>query len=133
MASGPKEQEPQAGGVGCGCLLLVAVVVAAFGYRVFIFKGEEEPPSQVPPTSTTLALDEAADMACWRWRHLLEGGPFFGKDELSARIDWVMTTAQESSVWTVANAAEQYDQASTMQELETASDAFDRACAMVGE
>jgi hypothetical protein len=108
-------------------------LVVAIGYRAFIFNGEEEPPSQVAPTSTTLAPDEAASSGCYWWRNYLEGGPFFGKDELSARIDYAISRAQESSVWAVAHAAEQYDQASTMQDLDAASDALGQACAMVGE
>lgn len=133
MARQPEDQASPDGSVGCGCLLIVILLAVLVGYRVFIYEGEDEPRPQAAPTSTTLAPDEAARSGCYWWRNYLDGGPFFGNDELSARIEYAVGRAQESSVWTVASAAEQYDQASSMQELDTASEALDRACAMVGE
>jgi hypothetical protein len=111
----------------------VAILVGAPLAIRAIASTDDSPHAPVPPTSTTLAPDEAARSGCYWWRNYLDGGPFFGKDELSARIDYAIGRAQESSVWPVAQAAEQYDQASTMQELEAASDALDRACAIVGQ
>jgi hypothetical protein len=107
--------------------------VFVLGYRVFIYEGRDEPRPQAAPTATTLAADEAAKSGCYWWRNYLHGGPFFGTDELSARIDYAIGRAQESSVWAVGDAAKQYDQASTTPELDAASDALDRACASVGE
>jgi hypothetical protein len=133
MERQPRDQAPTDNGVGCGCLLIVILLAVLVGYRVFIYERTDEARSQAAPTSTTLAADEAAESGCYWWRNYLDGGPFFGKDELSARIAYAVGRAQESSVWAVAHAAKQYDQASTMQEIDAASDAFDRACEMVGE
>jgi hypothetical protein len=112
--------------------MLVITVGVPMGIWAIARSGDN-PQVPLTPTSSTLAPDEAARSGCHWWRNYLDGGPFFGKDELSARINYAVTRAQESSVWAVAHAAEQYDQASTMQELDAASDAFDEACASVGQ
>lgn len=115
-----------------GCLVMVAVLVLPVALRAILARGETEPSTQVAPTSTTLAPDEAAKTGCYWWRNYLDG-PLFGKDELTARIEYATERAKESSVWAVAHAAEQDDQASTMQELDVASDALDEACRSVGQ
>jgi hypothetical protein len=131
-ANGQQSQGSAAG----GCLLLVIVLVLAVGYRVFIYKGEDEPRPQAAPTSTTLAPDEAARLGCWSWRHAEDDGPYFSTKELPARMDWAPQQAQKSSVWEVAHAAEELRRAGeygTTEEHSTAWDAFKRACARVGE
>jgi hypothetical protein len=121
----------------CGCAVLLIVLILAVGYRVFIYRGDDEMPvPQVAPTSTTRAPDEAARLGCWSWRHAEDDGPYFSTEELPARMDWALQRAAESSVGDVARAARELQRASeygTIAEHDAAWDAFKRACATVGE
>jgi hypothetical protein len=131
MTPEPKDREKSARGIGC--LLSVVILVGALLAIRVVAATDDEPRAPVTPTSTTMAPDEAARSGCYWWRNYLRGGPFFGSDELSARLEYAVDRAQESAVWEVAQAARRYDEATTMQELDATSDALDRACATVGQ